>query len=61
MPYSDSQGEDSKRTDEDRRRYASSMISNYTEYSGPERRSMQDRRFANDGKVKIQEAMAAAV
>jgi hypothetical protein len=39
------QNQDNKRRGKDRRRYGMSMIYNYAEYSGPDRRSGEDRRL----------------
>ena len=37
--------QDNKRRGRDRRRYGMSMIHNYAQYSGPDRRSGDDRRL----------------
>ena len=40
----DTLNDDDKRRGRDRRRFGTSMIYNYVQYSGPERRSRDDRR-----------------
>jgi len=49
--------DDNKRRGRDRRRYGMSMIYNYAQYSGPDRRTGDDRRLLAQQRAQ----MAAAV
>jgi hypothetical protein len=50
MTYRADLADDDNRGNRDRRRNGNSMINNYTEYSGPERRTGKDRR-TREGKT----------
>ena len=48
MSQDERRDDSGRRTKQDRRKNGTSMISDYANYSGPERRSNADRRFASD-------------
>ena len=55
----DTMNHDDKRRGRDRRRYGMSMIYNYAEYSGPERRSGEDRRTIAEQQSRLMAALYA--
>ncbi|MFQ5659282.1 MAG: hypothetical protein ACE5GZ_02580 [Gammaproteobacteria bacterium] len=48
MLYQERRDEHGRRLTQDRRQNGQSMISNYAQFSGRERRSGEDRRMGND-------------
>ena len=55
----DIQNHDNKRRGRDRRRYGMSMICNYAEYCGPDRRSGDDRRLLAQQRAQLAAAAYA--
>ena len=55
----DTMNHDDKRRGRDRRRYGMSMIYNYAEYSGPDRRSGEDRREMAHERARMMAAVYA--
>jgi hypothetical protein len=55
----DIQNHDNKRRGRDRRRYGMSMIYNYAEYCGPDRRSGDDRRLLAQQRAQLAAAAYA--
>lgn len=55
----ESLNQDNKRRGRDRRRYGMSMIYNYAQYSGPDRRSGEDRRLLAQQRAQMGAAVYA--